>query len=170
MTKKSFNPVGQRFGRLFVTSEMPRKISPSGISLRVWECRCECGQATRVTTSQICGKRPSRSCGCLTADKTIERNTKHGLAGKDRPPEYEVWRAMRRRCGNARCEDYPNYGGRGISVCERWNDFIIFYADMGSRPTPSYSIDRIDVNGNYEPSNCRWATPKEQRANQRRAA
>jgi hypothetical protein len=77
---------------------------------------------------------------------------------------------MRRRTTNKKCADYQYYGARGIKVCERWNDFIVFYADMGPRPTAGHSIDRIDVNGDYEPSNCRWATAVEQRHNQRRSA
>lgn len=171
MTKKSFNPVGKKFGRLLVVSELPRRISPSGISLRMWECRCDCGKTTSVSTSQICGKRPCLSCGCLIIDRTIERSTVHGFASrKDRPPEYEVWRAMRRRCRNKKCEDYPLYGGRGIDICARWESFSTFYADMGSRPSPIHSIDRVDVNGWYSPDNCRWATPVEQRRNQRRCA
>lgn len=74
---------------------------------------------------------------------------------------------MLTRCTNPKSQDWENYGGRGIRVCERWQDFKKFLADMGRKPSASHSIDRIDVNGNYEPSNCRWATPKEQRANQR---
>ena len=86
-----------------------------------------------------------------------------------RRPERHAWQAMNRRCYNPKCPDYQDYGARGITVCERWRDsFENFLADMGPRPSSKHSIDRIDVNGNYEPSNCRWATLKEQLRNQRR--
>lgn len=81
--------------------------------------------------------------------------------------EYRTWSSMRSRCRNPKSQDYAMYGGRGIAVCERWNSFAAFLSDMGQKPTPKHSIDRIDGDGNYEPSNCRWATPKEQASNWR---
>lgn len=81
-------------------------------------------------------------------------------------PTYTSWRAMRRRCRGQNHKDFPQYGGRGIQCCERWDSYANFLADMGERP-PGMTLDRIDPNGNYEPSNCRWATAKVQRANQR---
>lgn len=100
----------------------------------------------------------------------VARNTKHGAAKRRaETSEYRSWRGMIERCENSNHISYGYYGGRGIAVCERWrNDFSTFLADMGMKPTPQHQVDRYpDTNGNYEPSNCRWATPAEQRANQR---
>lgn len=91
-------------------------------------------------------------------DGITERSTKHGLSHL---PEYAVWKAMRYRCNDSRSGDFPRYGGRGISVCDRWeNSFEDFLADMGERPFPKAQIDRIENDGNYEPGNCRWTTAK----------
>lgn len=108
----------------------------------------------------------SRSCGCLVADTNRELRERHSHAKQgNHSPEYSVWATMKQRCENRRSEKYKNYGGRGIKVCERWQDFSNFIADMGSRPSPQHTIERIDVDGNYEPGNCCWATQLEQGAN-----
>jgi hypothetical protein len=91
------------------------------------------------------------------------RSENHGLC---KTPEYRAWAALIQRCTNSRLPKFKIYGGRGITVCDRWRyDFLSFLADMGKRPTPAHSVDRIDPNGNYEPSNCRWATSQEQQWN-----
>jgi hypothetical protein len=108
----------------------------------------------------------SRSCGCLRS----ETHTTHGTTkGGHKTPEYRAWQAMKNRCYYEGHVQFKDYGGRGIVVCERWlESFETFLADMGPRPTPSHSLDRFpDVNGNYEPSNCRWATSSEQHRNRR---
>jgi hypothetical protein len=141
----------------------------------VWLCRCDCGKE-RVIRGGDLRSGDTQSCSCLQRELASQRiraavgalNFKHGHARVDsETPEYRSWYNMIQRCTNSRREDYPRYGGRGIKVCERWRDsFAAFLEDMGRRPAGT-SIDRIDVNGNYEPGNCRWATPKEQRLNQR---
>lgn len=150
---------GKRFGRLVVIKQDEGKHHKPH-----WLCRCDCGVEIIVSGSHLRGG-ITQSCGCLRSEVLIERSTKHGGYGT---PEYNSWCAMIQRCTNPKKIDYENYGGRGITICERWRDnFEYFLSDMGYRPGPEYSIDRIDVNGNYEPLNCRWATAKEQRANQR---
>ena len=124
-----------------------------------WLCRCECGTKKTVMAGNLT-RRISESCGCLSR----ERNTKHGMTNTRL---HRVWRSLRERCNNPRSRDYPKYGGRGIKVCNRWNDFENFAADMGERPSDRLSIDRINNHGHYEPGNCRWATTKQQLRNTR---
>jgi hypothetical protein len=126
-----------------------------------WKCRCRCGIEREVFAFSLINGR-SESCGCLKREKLAARETTHGLTGI---PEYWIWAAMKYRCKSPRATHWEHYGGRGISVCERWLKFENFYADMGPRPSSDHSIDRIDNDGNYEPGNCRWATQPEQTRN-----
>lgn len=172
------NLSGMRFGRLTV-------IQFSGLSASrktLWRCNCACGAERVVQGSDLVAGR-TQSCGCLLYEsryrvrvarpfyrpfKPNPGNSRHGhnRAG-ERSITYTTWVGMRTRCTNPRAENYKRYGGRGIRVCRRWASFENFLADMGERPSASHSIDRINVQGNYEPANCRWATAAEQLKNRR---
>lgn len=128
-------------------------------------CRCCCGTQRTVSASDL-KNGSSTSCGCLRQDRSSATNRTHGLSGS---AEYRVWKAMKDRCLNPRSTGWRYYGARGIGVCESWAEsFEAFLSDVGPRPSRRHSIDRIDVDGHYEPSNVRWATASQQRINQRR--
>jgi len=130
-----------------------------------WKCECECGTQTIVNIKNL--GRGTKSCGCLRREQSIgirPANASHGMTGT---PTHRAWINMRYRCFNERCADYFRYGGRGITICERWDSFEAFLEDMGERPSADLSLDRIDSNGNYEPENCRWADKSTQSSNKR---
>lgn len=152
---------GGKFGRLTVISFNHKDDNYRNY----WTCICDCGEKRIVQDSALKNGK-SESCGCLSrevATKTMSDTFKtHGLS---KTPTYHTWKRMRQRCSNRSNKKYYRYGGRGITVCKRWNKYENFLEDMGERPGDDLSLDRIDNDGNYEPSNCRWATQKVQQNN-----
>ena len=154
--------IGKRFGRLTVIAESPIRKNKAVC----WVCKCDCGNITQPIKSSTLRNGESKSCGCLQVEITAKRSTKHGLR---KTRIYSIWSNMKHRCYSPNATGFKNYGGRGITVCEEWkNSFQVFYDwSMSNGYEEHLTIDRIDVNGNYKPSNCRWVSMEIQQNNRK---
>ncbi len=161
-----FIHAGRVFGRLTVRGREFR--NSAGRRWEYWLCDCECGMRGKAVRMGALESGVTLSCGCLQREKAArtccDRNETHGGSSL---PEYIIWKTMRSRCNNPRNRKFKDYGGRGIKVCDRWNSFELFLADMKSRPSSRHSIDRQNNSLGYEPGNCHWALCREQNNNRR---
>lgn len=169
---KAENLLGQKFGRLTVVERAGNKVSSSGFSRPYWKCLCECGNEVVAAASNL--KRGNvKSCGCLQNEYQHSHKVVQYKHGMSNTRLFRVWWGMHQRCKNPKVAYYKNYGGRGISVCDEWQEFGPFYewamanGFIESKSGKECSIDRIDSDGNYEPSNCRWVTNREQQKNKK---
>lgn len=156
MSKANSIKTGDRFGRLVVLTPCFGRNRHKAIQV---ECLCDCGKV-KIVLAQNLLRGHTLSCGCY--HRQLPSRYIHGLSTS---PEYAIWQGIKARCFTPSATGYKNYGGKGITVCERWKDFTMFYEDMGPRPSPEHSIDRVDCGKGYSKDNCRWATRAQQANN-----
>lgn len=162
MKKIITNLVGRQFAQLTVQTF----VGVTAMKMPIWTARCSCGNDVVVRSQELL-QGDTRSCGCLHRAAVVARNKSYAKHRAKNKPAYSSWQSMIQRCCNPLSKDYPRWGGRGIKVSPVWrHSYLTFVRDLGERPQGT-SLERINVNGDYEPGNCRWATPKQQASNRR---
>jgi hypothetical protein len=161
MAKRIEIKIGDRYNKLSIVKEIEKE----GV-YRVFLCNCDCGNEVKVRLGNLRNNHTT-SCGCFRKEIMGKLGLSSITHGMIKTSEYNSWASMKNRCDNPNSRDYKNWGGRGIKICKEWYSFNNFIKDMGMKPDKTYSIDRINNDGNYEPSNCRWVDSKTQNNNRR---